>query len=268
MKDQFVIACVENQASADAILPMARLCSTKLKKGLILLNVSDDGQNEWLKQYGHPYIGLRGDWKTAIDGLPTAFSGILAITAVDTSASRRSITHPSTLLRTFRDCKIAYLVVDMQWSNNHHLTYGDENIFWPQTSCMTIDHRRESKEKLIWASYLVRFFNSELTAVAPRYKDSGLLARQSNNIRFMKKMYTSLGINYNISTPPISNFQNPDQVALDTIKPDILVVLATDRRDKDIGDFLLGTPEFRLLSHPSAPLLILNQRDDLYVLCD
>lgn len=262
MKDQFVIACIENAVNAEVILPVARLCAEKLKKGLILLNVSEDGENDWLKQYGLPFIGLRGDWKTAIDGLPTAFGGILAITAVDNNASRRSITHPSTLLRTFRDCKIAYLVIEVQWSKNA------ENISWPQTSCLTIDHRRESKEKLIWASYLVRFFRTTLTAVAPRYKDSGLLVRQSNNMRFMKKMYASLGIDYTVSTPPISNFQNPDQVALDTMKPDILVVLATDQRDKDLGDFLLGTPEQRLLSHTTTPLLILNQRDDLYVLCD
>ena len=72
-KDQFVIACLESPAAADTVLPYARYFAAQLKKGIIVLNVSKDGQNDWLKQYGLPYVGLKGDWKTAIDGLPTAF---------------------------------------------------------------------------------------------------------------------------------------------------------------------------------------------------
>ena len=255
-KDQFVIACLENSATADIVLPWARHCAEKLKKGLILLNVSDDGQNDWLKQYGLPYIGLKRDWKTAIDGLPTDFGGVLAVSATDPSASRRSLAHPSTLLRSFRDCKIAYLAVGSQPVKT-------------DTATLTIDHRHESKEKLIWASYMVRFFGSNLHVVAPRYKDQGLLQRQRNNLRFMEKIYASLEIEYSVDTPSINNFQNPDQLAIETTRPDILVAMTTDQRDRDMGDMIMGTPERRLLSHPMCPpLLLLNHRDDLYVLCD
>ena len=56
---------------------------------------------------------------------------------------------------------------------------------------------------------------------------------------------------------------------LDHLKPELLIAVTTDRRDRDVGVWLLGVPEKRLLSHPShTPLLLLNQRDDLYVLCD
>ena len=34
-------------------------------------------------------------------------------------------------------------------------------------------------------------------------------------------------------------------------------------------DWLFGTPDRRIITHPSAtPVLLLNPRDDLYVLCD
>lgn len=262
MKDQFVIACLPSPDYADTVLPWARLCSQKLGKGIIVLNVSKEGESAddgWLKQYGIPFVGLHGDWKTAVDGLPTAFSGVLAVTPVDPKAPRSSIANPATMLRTFADCKIAYLALHSPLSAPHS----------PLSTYLTLDHRRESKEKLIWGSYMVRFFGMKLNVVAPQYKDQGLLARQRNNMRFLDKMYKSLGVDYQILTPPITTVQNPDLLTLDTYTPDILVAMTTDRRDRDVGDWLLGPPERRLLAHASrTPLLFINQRDDLYVLCD
>ena len=111
-KDQHVIACVDRPQDAPAVLACAKQCAERLNhKGLILLNVSRDGQADWIKDYGVPYIGLKGDWKTAIDGLPTAFGGILAVTAVDPGAPRTSLAHPSTLRRQFSECKSAYMVI-------------------------------------------------------------------------------------------------------------------------------------------------------------
>ena len=280
MKDQYVIACVESPEGAELIIPWARHYAQSLNgKGLMLLNVtkvecrasslamprssnvtegnvSRDGDSDWLKQYGLPYAGLRGDWKTVIDGLPTAFGGILAITAVDPSAPRSSITNPRTLLREFRDCKIAYLVVNSPFTS--HLS--------PFT-LLTLDHRRESKEKLIWASYLVRFLGAKLTVALPDYRDGGLKAHQTNNLRYLEKIAPSLGLTYTTATIPAPTLTPPDVVAVETLQPDLVLALATDRRDRDVGDWLLGDPELKLL-RSGTPTLLLNQRDDLYVLCD
>lgn len=264
-KDQFVIACLEKEADAAVVLPTARHCAARLGKGLIVLNVSKEGSGDWIKQFELPYIGLKGDWKTAIDGLPTAFGGVLAITAVDPTAPRSSICHPATLLRTFADCKIAYLVVSGQWS----VASGG----WPQNSVITLDHRRESKEKLIWASYMVRFFGSRLTVATPDYKDEGFREKLRNNLQFTQKMYRSLGVEYNTVSITASNIKSPDLIVAETpglLSPDasLLIAMTTDRRDRDLVDLVAGPPELRLLKHINVPTLFLNQRDDLYVLCD
>lgn len=255
MKDQFVIACVESPEGAELVIPWARHFAQRLNgKGLMLLNVSKDGDNDWLKQYGIPYVGLRGDWKTAIDGLSTAFGGILAVTAVNPAAPRSSITNPRTLLREFRDCKIAYLVVSDQWSVVSNFA-------------LTLDHRRESKEKLIWASYLVRFVGATLTVALPDYRDGGLKAHQTNNLRYLEKIAPSLELTYSTAAIPAPAMTPPDVVAVETLSPDLILALATDRRDRDVGDWFLGNPELKLL-RLGTPTLLLNQRDDLYVLCD
>lgn len=264
MKDQFIIACLESPSTADVVLPYARYCAERLRKGIIVLNVSKDGQNDWLKQYGLPYVGLKGDWKTAIDGLPTAFGGVLAVTTVDPKSPRNSITNPATLFKTFADCKIAYLVVNENSSFN--------NLHSPLTTYLTLDHRRESKEKLIWGSYLARFFGSRLIVATPEYNDAGLREKVHNNILFLKKIYKSLDLEYTISPFPfrLAPRTTPDMAVLENLKDgELLIAMTTDRRDRDIGDMLLGNPERRLLaSAGSIPILFLNQRDDLYVLCD
>ncbi len=271
-RDQFVIACLENAESATRVLPYARYCAARLNKGIILLNVSKDGNNEWLKQFGLPYIGLKGDWKTAIDGLPTAFGGVLAVTAVDTKADRQSISNPTTLLKVFSDCKIAYLIVG--GSPKEKLAAD-----WPQCSFLTLDHRRESKEKLIWGSYMVRFFGSQLTVATPDYKDDGFREKVHNNTLFLKKIYSSLNINYRTTSFPLSTLKHPDLELLRTANifeaapadNRLLIAMSTDKRDRDLGDIIGGPPERKLLiaaANRTIPLLLINQRDDLYVLCD
>lgn len=260
--DQFVVACIDSPTSANAVIAAARHFAERLRnKQLMLMNVSPKGKAEWIKDYGIPYVAMQGDWATAIEGLPTAFNAVLAVTAVDASAPRSSITNPNTLLRTFRRCKIAYLVVP---KNTETPKY--------QNTALTVDYQRESKEKLIWASYLARFLGTKLTIATPQYRDSGLRELQDNNLRYIDKVFPPLGITYNserLDTTGERFSTNPDWHALDILHPDILVARATDPRSTDPLDWIFGTPDRKLLTHPShTQILFLNPRDDLYILCD
>lgn len=258
--DQFVVACVESPDTAPAVIAAAQLFATHLRhKSLMLLNVApSDSDSEWLKQYGLPYAALHGDWATAIEGLPTVFNAVLAVAAVDPAAPRSSFANPRTLLREFRKCKVAYLTVPAS---------GATVVKSGASAVVTVDFHRESKEKLIWASYLSRFVGAELTIALPQYKDQGLRTLQDNNMRFIDKVFTPLDIRYGKRSLRASH--TPDLEALDNLRPDLLVALATDPRATDPIDWILGTTDRRLLTHPSAtPILFLNPRDDLYVLCD
>ena len=271
MKDQFVIACVESPESAAVVLPCARHFAECLNhKGLMVLHVSTTATDDsWLKELGVPYVSMHGDWRTAIEGLPTAFNGILAVTACDTAAPRSSLTHPKTLLHEFKNCKIAYLCVrsevggrksDSEASPLSPFTFH----LSPFTSALTMTHRREGKEKLVWASYLARFLGSRITIAHPDYRDGDLRMRWKNNMRFVDKMFAPLGITYTDAVAYGDDHKN-----LDLLQPDLLIARTSDPRERDIVDLLSPLPEYRLLIHPShTPILFLNPRDDLYILCD
>ncbi len=258
-KDQYVVACVEDAASAALVLSWARLFAERLRhKGLMVLHVRAHAGEvpEWLKQLGVPYACLKGDWHTAIEGLPTAFGAILAVTAVNPDAPRSSLTNPRTLLREFGTCKIAYLCVGCGY------TQGES-----ATAALTLTHRREGREKLIWASYLARFLDYRIALAHPDYRDADLRQRWQNNMRFADKIFAPLEIQY--TSPSIDGSTRVDLATLDQQHPDVLIVRATDPRDRDLIDLLHTPVDLRLLTHPSrTPILFLNPRDDLYILCD
>ena len=321
-KDQFVIACVESAESAAIVLPWARHFAECLNhKGLMVLHVSTTATDDsWLKELGVPFVSMRGDWRTAIEGIPTAFNGILAVAAVNPAAPRTSLTHPKKLLHEFKNCKTAYLVVGSRRSESgrveesksqkveksksqrveESLSHPDSqspgdsktqrvNFNFPAcsqalstaelniiseklstfnfsltTSLLTMTHRREGKEKLVWASYLARFLGSRITIAHPDYRDGDLRMRWKNNMRFVDKMFTPLGITYTDAVAYGDDHKN-----LDLLQPDLLIARTSDPRERDIVDLLSPLPEYRLLIHPShTPILFLNPRDDLYILCD
>lgn len=256
-KDQFVIACVESAESAAIVLPWARHFAECLNhKGLMVLHVSTTATDDsWLKELGVPFVSMRGDWRTAIEGIPTAFNGILAVAAVNPAAPRTSLTHPKKLLHEFKNCKTAYLVVSGM---------SEVGSRRSDTTLLTMTHRREGKEKLVWASYLARFLGSRITIAHPDYRDGDLRMRWKNNMRFVDKMFAPLGITYTDAVAYGDDHKN-----LDLLQPDLLIARTSDPRERDIVDLLSPLPEYRLLIHPShTPILFLNPRDDLYILCD
>lgn len=258
MKDQFVIACLDRSEDAATVLPWARHFAERLNhKGLMVLHVArKQGDGDWLESLGVPYVSMVGEWHTALDGLPTAFNGILAITAFDPAAPHASLAHPRTLLREFKGCKIAYLCIPTR-----HSTLNTQHTL------LTLTHQREGKEKLVWASYLARFLDSQITIVHPDYRDSGLRQRCNNNIRFADKVLLPHGLNY--TTHPIATSTKVDHAATAHLKPDLLIAMTTDPREQDILDHFLPRPELTLLKKfPNQPVLFLNPRDDLYILCD
>ena len=316
MKDQFVVACIDSPHTAPAVIQAAKLFADSLRhKGLMLLNVSRHHKADWLKDYGLPFAALQGDWATAIEGLPTAFNAILAVAAVDPSAPRSSLSNPRTLLRAFRNCKTAYLTIPHLSPSTPPTSLPHPSHIPPTTksalpldegefpkgkgvphlspftfhlspfTSLTIDYRRESKEKLIWASYLARFLHANLTLALPQYRDSGLRQQQRNNLLYIQKIFKPLNINYTTHPlPPTTshlspltfylspftfNLSPPDLLSLTSLHPDLHIALTTDPREKGLADLLFGTPELQLLRNPSSPpILFLNPRDDLYVLCD
>ena len=247
-------------------MSFAQRIAKALDKGLIALHIVDpalDGPSaeeaeQAMSRASLPYMVLKGATRQVVTDLPTLLGAVIVVTAVDPKAPRRSPLNPATMLVGFAECKVAYLVVQQP--------LGVENTL--RHVSLSVDHRRESKEKLLWASYMARFNHSEVEVCYRDYRDEGLRQRWRNNMVFLKKMFTSLGIGFSMCE--LSG--RGARIDLDVVaqaRPDMIISLATDPRERDVADLIVGTQERQLVVNPQGvPVLLLNPRDDLYVLCD
>ena len=276
MKDQFVIAYLADLSMTNEVVSHACFLARMLNKGLILLYVEDSHhhnptvaqatptllQIEAAHPDVHPaHVAMKGNTREVIDALPTMLNGVIAVAGVNSAARRGSPTHPLQVLHLFGGCKIAYLTVQSLLTDPTvytHVGYG-------------IDFRKESKEKLIWASYFSRFNHSRLTMLHFNYTDEGLHTKWHNYVRFMNKFFNGLGVTYNQQSVS-GHALFPETLVCDTaahIGCGLLISVTTDTRDLDIIEWFAGTQERRTIRNPHhLPVLYINPRNDIYVLCD
>lgn len=277
-KDQFVIAYLPDFEKEDVVLSHAIFLSKMIQKGLILLHVCDkrysklsteeaESRLKEMLQKTAPevnatYAVIPGDTKTVINALPTLIGAVAVVAAVDPHANMGKPTNKRTLLKLFHECKIAYLTVQKPLT--------DPNLY--RQVCTTIDFKKESKEKLIWTSYFARFNKSQINVLYYDYKDEGLYTKWHNNMRFLHKFFNNLGLTFTPKIIPSSHSTFTDVNALKQIADEIIpcgVMLCVTTWEKDAIEWFYGTQEQRtIVNQQEIPIMFLNPRDDLYVLCD
>lgn len=136
-----------------------------------------------------------------------------------------------------------------------------------QQVVLPLDIERQTKEKALWAGYFNRFYQAAIHIVYPDYQDSGLKQQVADNIAFVEKLYQNLDIRYemHVVNPP----RNMDLFGIsyaETTGATLSVAMMTGYRT--LGDWLTGPRERKIIANPQQfPVLCINPREDLYVLC-
>ena len=139
------------------------------------------------------------------------------------------------------------------------------------TSCykhilLPLDIERQNKEKALWAGYFSRFYGSVIHILYPKYKDEGLIKLVYDNVAFVEKLYENLEITYEKHETQPQGYL--DAYALEfapQVNAGASVIMMT--RYYTLGDVLTGPRERKIIGSSELPILCINQRDDLYVLC-
>jgi len=132
---------------------------------------------------------------------------------------------------------------------------------------LPLDIERQAKEKALWAGYFSRFYQSTIHLLYPNYQDKGLLKQLTDNIDFVKKLYQNLEIRYDEQRVQVKG--SVDCFSIE-YAPELNATLTVMMMTKymTLGDLLLGSHEKKMIGNPQGlPVLCINQRDDLYVLC-
>ena len=127
---------------------------------------------------------------------------------------------------------------------------------------------RQSKEKALWAGYFSRYYGAMVHILFTTYKDEYLRKRVIENVEFTKKLYENLEVTYELHKiePTVDNMDKYSMGYAPQIAATLTVIMMT--KYFSLIDFLFGPKEYALIGNEEGfPVLCINEREDLYVLC-
>lgn len=130
-------------------------------------------------------------------------------------------------------------------------------------------YQKTEKEKILWASYFGRICKSRIHVVMPKASDQFFKTGIRSNLQAMDKLYNAAEVDFKMVAVE-ANVHHAADAALsysNSIQAGAFIVLTTLR--PDIFDFFGGSDDFIAIRNKfSVPVLCINPRDDLYVLCN
>jgi nucleotide-binding universal stress UspA family protein len=128
------------------------------------------------------------------------------------------------------------------------------------TIVFPIDFKAENKEKLQWAIYLGKYFNSKVYLFKAPVNDKGLLKKVNVNLTFAVKFLIQNNLDYEIHTG-----QKASRFAKETLEfaeeKNADLILITTTKNINIADFVLGAQEQAIIANSSKiPVMCVNPR--------
>lgn len=132
----------------------------------------------------------------------------------------------------------------------------------PKRVVLPVGFLIEEREKAVWARSLYRYFKSQFTLVKPNDKGT----RAAKNVAYIADFLLQQHITFEISESRVSSFSlNKDVLAVFQDSSDLILITAS--REYGLDDVFFGPQELRVIMKSKLPLMVLNPRDDLYILC-
>lgn len=275
-RDQFVIAYITDFSNYADTIFWAEKFALMLQKGIVLLHISDERytnistsqasknlekiNKEIDIPYTHSFVALKGRTKEIIHSLGEILNGVMIVAEVDNKSKKKN--NPITtnnIIKNFYSSRIAYFLFAKQ-------TLKDNDF---KQIVLSMDSLKESKEKVLWASYFGRFAQSVINIFYHRYKDEYLQKQLNLNIGFARKMFKNFGIQ-TLNQHSLNRRIQTDIQALDFAqreRKDLCIFQTT--ANKSFLEFFFGLTERKIINNIRlVPVLFLNRRDDLFVMCE
>lgn len=125
-----------------------------------------------------------------------------------------------------------------------------------------IDFKSENKEKLQWAIYLGKYFNSKIHLYKTPIGDKDLQKKVNVNLNFAIRFLIQNNIEYKIHNAPKSGHSQKDLLAFSKkIKADLILITTTKHITKI--DYIFGAKEQYLLSNTEKiPVMCVNPKSN------
>jgi hypothetical protein len=162
-------------------------------------------------------------------------------------------------LKAFRESTIAFLFVN--GSVPEYLRY--KNILVP------VDCRKASKEASLWPSYLGRFNQSMVHLVYSKETDPDQEKILKNNLSFIQKFFSNLNVRHRLIAGKSSSWGIFNETLNHAPDWNGDVMSFAGSTYISLIDLIIGLPEEKIVRKAgNLPILIINPRKDVCILCD
>ncbi len=126
-----------------------------------------------------------------------------------------------------------------------------------------VDFKSENKEKLRWAEYMSRFFQTKIFLFSSASKEGVVDNRTKANVVFCKNFLEEKNIDYEmVLSKHKSSFSEETIEFAKNNKADLIIIMTT--RDIAFHDYVLGAQEQYIIANSArVPVMVINPRTDL-----
>ncbi len=135
---------------------------------------------------------------------------------------------------------------------------GDvKNVVFP------IHFKTEDKEKLAWAYYLSKLYNTKIQICKPDVTDGLIKKKTTQNLIFAKKFLEDRGIDYEITT--VEGVESLSEATIKFAKKiDTDLILIVTTKEPTLQDFILGADEQKIIANNAKiPVMCVNPNPKL-----
>lgn len=167
-------------------------------------------------------------------------------------AKKSAINKVMPIFKGLRNLRIPFILLKDTMNVNGFANVGVPVTFLP-----------EEKEKAPYSSNMGRFLQSNLHVVVA--KDYG--SRAQKNATAITGLYDKFSLTYQTETGQKDSFKVEKEVVLEAPAKGYDMVIISTSRDYGLDDIILGPKEQHIFNATQVPLMCINPRGDLYVLC-
>jgi nucleotide-binding universal stress UspA family protein len=152
-------------------------------------------------------------------------------------------------LRVLIGSKVPFIIVQDKPRSEEKLS----NIVFP------IDFRGENKEKLYWAIYLGKYFNSKVHLFKYPVNDVSLQKKININLNFSIRFLIQNSLDYEIHNAPAGEFGKETIKFAQELNADLILIVTT--KNINFFDFIFGTREQYIIANSARiPVMVVNPR--------
>ena len=168
------------------------------------------------------------------------------------TAKQSMFSNVMTIFKAFRGLRIPYVIIK---ENCEKIDFS--NILVPVT------YLPEEKEKAPYSCNMGRFLRSNIIVL--QAKDYG--SKTPANVKAITAFYDKFNLRYTVRQASKDSYKVEKEAVMKAKAENAGMVVISTSRDYGLDDMIFGPKEEHLFKIAEVPLMCINPRGDLYVLC-